>query len=66
MIKLTWLDYVEPVICRSRDHDITIAISLGRELRQTFRYECSLVKNLLTHWEIGEENRETNENILAP
>ena len=23
MIKLTWLDHVEPVICRSRDHDIT-------------------------------------------
>ena len=23
MIKLTWLDHVEPVICRSHDHDIT-------------------------------------------
>ena len=24
MIKLTWRDHVEPVICRSRDHDITL------------------------------------------
>ena len=30
------------------------------------KYECNLVKNLPTHWETGEENRETNENILAP
>ena len=65
MIKLSWLDQVEPVICRSRDHDITIAFLLRHELRQTCKYECSLVKNLLTHWETEEENRETNENILA-
>ena len=26
MIKLTWLDHVEPVICRSLDHDITILV----------------------------------------
>ena len=26
MIKLTWLDHVEPMICRFRDHDITIWI----------------------------------------
>ena len=30
------------------------------------KYEYNLVKNLSTHWEIGEENRETNETILAP
>ena len=24
MIKLTWLDNVKSVICRSRDHDITV------------------------------------------
>ena len=49
------------------DHDIIIAFSLRRELRQIYgcRYECSLVKNLSTHWETGEENQETNENILA-
>ena len=66
MIKLTWLDHVEPVICKSRDHDITIAFSLGRELRRTCKYKCSLVKNLPTHWETKEENQETNKNILAP
>ena len=67
MIKLTWLDHVEPVICRSRDHNITIAFPLRRKLRRTCRYECSLVKNLPTQWrETGEENREINENILAP
>ena len=33
MIKLTWLDHVEPVICRSRDHDITIARSMRTSLR---------------------------------
>ena len=26
----------------------------------------NLVKNLPTHWGTGKENRETNENILAP
>ena len=52
----------------SHDHDITIAFPLRRELRQTYgcRYECSLVKNLPTLWETGEEDQETNENILAP
>ena len=69
MIKLMWLDHVEPVISKSRDHDITIAFPFRRELRRAYRcrYECSLVKNLPTQWrETGEENRETNENILAP
>ena len=65
-----WLDHVQPVICRSRDHDITIAFSLRREFRRTcrcrYRYEYNLVKNLPTHWGTGEENRKTNENILAP
>ena len=28
MIKLTWLDHVEPVICKSRDHDITLVLIL--------------------------------------
>ena len=53
----------------SHDHDITIAFPLKRELRRTYgyKYECSLVKNLPTQWrETGEENRESNENILAP
>ena len=50
---------------RSHDHDITIAILLRHELRQTCRYKYNLVKNLSTHWEIKEENRKTNENILA-
>ena len=66
IIKPTWLDHVQSVICRSCNHDITIAFPLWRELRQTCRYECSLVKNLPTHWETGKENREINENILAP
>ena len=59
---------MQPVIYRSHNHDITIAFPLKRELLQIYkyRYECNLVKNLPTHWEIGEENRETNENILAP
>ena len=59
---------MQPVICRSLDHDITIAFLLRCEPRQTYRYryECNLVKNLPTHWENEEENRETNENILAP
>ena len=67
MINLTWLDHVEPVICRSRDYDITIVFPFRRELRRAYRcrYECSLVKNLSTHWKTGKENRETNENILA-
>ena len=59
---------MQPVICRSRDYNIAIAFPLRRELRQMYgcRFECSLVKNLPTHWGIGEENRETNEKILAP
>ena len=59
---------MQPVICRSCDRDITIAFPLKREFCQTYRCkdECSVVKNLSTHCEIGEENRETNENILAP
>ena len=58
---------MQPVICKSRDHDITIAFPLEHELCRTYRcrYEYSLVKNLSTHLETGEENRETNENILA-
>ena len=54
---LTWLNHVQPVIYESRDHDIITAFSLRRELRQTYkyRYKCSLVKNLLTHWETGED-----------
>ena len=56
------------MICKSLNYDITIAFFLRRELREMYKckYECSLVKNLLTHWETGEENREINENILAP
>ena len=56
------------MICRFLDHDITIVFSLRHKLYQTYRckYECSLVKNLPTHWETEEENREINENILAP
>ena len=65
IVKLTWLDYVQPVICKSHDNDIIIAFPLKRELRQTCRYEYSLIKNLPTYWGTGEENRETNENILA-
>ena len=57
------------VIYRFRNQDIIIAFPLRRELCQTCRgrckYECNLVKNLPTHWETGEENRETNKNILA-
>ena len=49
MVKLTWLDHMQPVIYKSRDCDITIAFSLRHKLRQTFKYECSLVKNLLTY-----------------
>ena len=62
------ISHVQPVICRSLDHDITIAFPLRREPRRTYRYryECNLVKNLPTHWGTGEENRKTNENILAP
>ena len=58
---------MQSVIYMSRVYDITIAFSLKRELRQTcrYKYECNLVKNLPTYWETGEENRETNENILA-
>ena len=65
MIKL--ISHVQPVICRSFDHNITIAFPLRRELRQTcrYRYECSLVKTLPTHWGTEEENQETNETILA-
>ena len=68
MIKLTWLDHVKPVTYRFCDHDITIAFPLRRELRRAYRckYECSLMKNLPTYWKTGEENRETNNNILAP
>ena len=66
-IKLKWQDHVQPVIYRSRDHDITIIFPFRRKLRQIYRrkYEYNLVKNLPTHWETGEENRETNENILT-
>ena len=66
-VKLTWQDHVQPVIYKSRDHDITIAFSFGRELRQTYRcrYEYNLVKNLPTHWKTEKKNRKTNKNILA-
>ena len=66
-VKLTWQDDVQPVTYRSRDHDITIAFSFRRELRQTYRskYEFNLVKNLPTDEKIGEKNRKTNKNILA-
>ena len=68
MMKL--IGHMQPVICRPFDHDITIAFPLRRVLRQIckcrYRYECSCVKNLPTHWGTGEENRKTNENILAP
>ena len=57
---------MQPVTYKSRDHAITIAFPLRCELCQTCRNEYNLVKNLPTHWETGEENRETNENILAP
>ena len=64
------ISYVQPVICRSLDHDITIAFPLRHDLRQTYRYryryECSLVKNPPIYWETEEENWDTNENILAP
>ena len=50
-VKLTWLDHVQSVIYRSRDHNITIAFPLRRKLRQTCKYECSLVKNIPTHLE---------------
>ena len=63
-----WQDYVQPVIYRSYDHDITIAFLSRHELCQAcrFRYEYNLIKNLSTYWETEKENRETNENILAP
>ena len=58
------------MIYLSLDPDIAITFSLRRKFRQTYRckykYEYNLVKNLPTHWGTGEENRETNENILAP
>ena len=60
---------MQSVICKSFDYDITIAFLLRYELRRTckykYRYECSLVKNLLTYLGTGKENRETNKNILA-
>ena len=62
---LTWLDHVQPMIWRSRDHDITIAFPFRRKLHWIYRYECSLVKNLPTHWGTREENRETYKSILA-
>ena len=62
------ISHVQPVIYRSLNYDITIVFPLRRETRLTYRYryECNLIKNLLTHWGTGVENRETNENILAP
>ena len=60
-----WLDHVQLVIYKSHDHDIIIAFSLKHKLRQTCRYEYSLIKNLSTYWETGDENRGTNKNILA-
>ena len=47
--KLMWLDYVQSVIYRSCDHNFTIAFPLRHELPWTYRYECSLVKNLPTN-----------------
>ena len=44
--KLMLLDHVQSMIYRSRDYNITIIFPLRRELRQMYRYECSLVKNL--------------------
>ena len=60
---MIWVNH----ITGSYDHDITIAFLFERELRQTYgyKYECSLVKNLPTHWRTGKEKRETNESILA-
>ena len=63
------ISHVQPVICRSLDHDITIAFPLRRELRRTYRcrYECSLVKNLPTQWETEEENQlnQSMKNLLT-
>ena len=60
---MIWVNHM----IESHGYDITIAFSLRRELWQTYgcRYEYSLVKNLPTHWETREKNREINENILA-
>ena len=50
---------------KSRDYNSTIFFLLRRELHQMCRYECNLVKNFSTYWEIRKENRKTNESILA-
>ena len=63
--KFTWLDHVQLMIYRSRNHDITIVFPFERELSWMCRHENSLVENLLTHWETGEEIRKTNENIIG-
>ena len=44
-------DDVQSMICRSHDFDIIIAFFLKYKLRQMYRYkyEYSLVKNLLTY-----------------
>ena len=54
-VKLTWLNHVQLVISKSRDYDITIAFPLKCEIRQMCRYECNLVKNLLTY--LGDRGR---------
>ena len=49
--KFAWLDHVQLVIYKLCDDNIRIAFLLRCKLCQTYRYkyECSLVKNLLTH-----------------
>ena len=46
MTKLTWLDHVEPVICRSRDHDIT-EIEIERNSSH-LECRCRIIGRLMT------------------
>ena len=63
------ISYVQPVICRSLDHDIIIAFPPFRRkphCTYRYRYDCNLVKNLPTQWkETGQENR-TDHSMKKP
>lgn len=58
IVKLTSLDYLQPVICRSRDHDITIVDFLKQAkhlARQIFNSEVDV--DIAIIQDISDENK---------
>ena len=65
---LMWLDYVQLVIYKFRDHDIINAFPFRCKLCQTYKYkyECSLVINLPTYLKDWREKPKDQWEHLSP